>query len=286
VSSGKLLQTLKGHTYDVNHVAFSPDGQTLATASDDETARLWQVSSGKLLQTLEGHTSWVNHAAFSPNGQALATASDDQTARLWQVSSGKLLQTLGHTGDVNHAVFSPDGQMLATASNDSTARLWPVFYTHQALIDYANQIVPHCLTPKQREQFFLPEDEDESKALVKEGENLAGEGQIEAALVKFKEAKALAPCLKLDPINKAATALFDTGKELAKQGKIQAAVAEFFQAHEVDSRVLLEEPEKYAQKLAQAAKRDREAAERYEEMYRRRDGSYRGYKEVLLKWFY
>ncbi|MDM8559021.1 RT0821/Lpp0805 family surface protein [Candidatus Parabeggiatoa sp. HSG14] len=118
---------LRGHKDFVRSVAFSPDGQTLATSSQDKTARLWQVSSGKLLHTLR-HTSSVWSAAFSPNGQTLATTSyHDNTARLWQVSSGKLLHTLeGHKDSVRSVAFSPDSQMLATSSEDKTARLWQV----------------------------------------------------------------------------------------------------------------------------------------------------------------
>ena len=115
--------TLQGHTEKVNHSAFSPDGQTLVTASQDNTARLWS-REGKPLATLHGHTEEVHHAAFSPDGQTLVTASQDKTARLW-TREGKPLATLqGHTEGVHHAAFSPDGQTLVTASWDKTARLW------------------------------------------------------------------------------------------------------------------------------------------------------------------
>jgi len=108
-------------------VAFSPDGQLLATAGSGKTARLWQVPSGELVRTLPGHTGVVYAVAFSPDGQLLATAGGDRTARLWQVPSGELLRTLpGHTGWVSTVAFSPDGQLLATAGTDRTALLWKV----------------------------------------------------------------------------------------------------------------------------------------------------------------
>ena len=106
-------------------LAFSPDGQKLATASDDRSARLWDVETGKQLQGLE-HDGWVNAVAFSPDGQMLATASDDRSARLWDVETGNQLQRLEHDGSVNAVAFSPDGQKLATASDDGLARLWDV----------------------------------------------------------------------------------------------------------------------------------------------------------------
>ncbi|WP_407885597.1 WD40 repeat domain-containing protein, partial [Scytonema sp. NUACC26] len=69
----------------VSSVVFSPDGERLATASDDKTARVWDAKTGKPLQTLTGHESSVSSVVFSPDGERLATASDDKTARVWQV---------------------------------------------------------------------------------------------------------------------------------------------------------------------------------------------------------
>ena len=69
-------------------VAFSPDGRLLATASGDETARLWDPATGQPLRTLTGHTGAVTGVAFSPDGRLLATASDDETARLWDPATG------------------------------------------------------------------------------------------------------------------------------------------------------------------------------------------------------
>ncbi|MEW2558572.1 WD40 repeat domain-containing protein, partial [Streptomyces griseorubiginosus] len=78
-----------GHTKGVSSVTFSPNGDILATASDDGTARLWNIATGHLLHTLIGHTKGVSSVTFSPNGDILATASDDGTARLWNVTAPK-----------------------------------------------------------------------------------------------------------------------------------------------------------------------------------------------------
>ncbi|MBC1242254.1 WD40 repeat domain-containing protein, partial [Nostoc sp. 2RC] len=77
------VNTLEGHSSRVNSVVFSPDGKTLASASNDNTIKLWDVSTSKAIKTLTGHSSWVNSVVFSPDGKTLASASDDNTIKLW-----------------------------------------------------------------------------------------------------------------------------------------------------------------------------------------------------------
>jgi WD40 repeat protein len=74
-----------GHEDTVTSVAFSPDGQRLATGSDDKTARVWDLATGTELLRLAGHEGDVTSVAFSPDGQRLATGSQDGTARAWDV---------------------------------------------------------------------------------------------------------------------------------------------------------------------------------------------------------
>jgi WD40 repeat protein/energy-coupling factor transporter ATP-binding protein EcfA2 len=133
ISSDPYAARLTSHTAAVFSVAFSPDGHTLATASDDHTAKLWDLSDPRhpsLLATLTGHTKTVFSVAFSPDGHTVATASDDHTAKLWDASDPRhpsLLATLtGHTGTVSAVAFSPDGHTVTTASVDQTAKLWDV----------------------------------------------------------------------------------------------------------------------------------------------------------------
>jgi WD40 repeat protein len=119
----------EGHIGRIYSAVFSPDGQRILTASEDETARVWDLS-GQQLAILRGHEDQVISAIFSPpDGRLILTGSNDETARLWS-DDGELLVTLkGHTADVRQLAFSPDGQLMLTAvdgggEHDVVVRLW------------------------------------------------------------------------------------------------------------------------------------------------------------------
>jgi hypothetical protein len=94
ILSSQVRVTLRGHSGSVDGVAFSPDGKRLATASGDETAKVWDAQRGKQLLTLRGHSGFVSGVAFSPDGKRLATTGRDGTAKVWDAESGKELLTL------------------------------------------------------------------------------------------------------------------------------------------------------------------------------------------------
>jgi WD40 repeat protein len=122
-----LVHALDGHTAAVESVAFSPDGRTLASGSQDGTIILWNVASGANVQTLDGRTSSVWSVAFSPDGRTLASGSQDNTVILWDPASGDMLHiSAGQpaSGGVTSAAFSPDGHTLASGSADHTVTLW------------------------------------------------------------------------------------------------------------------------------------------------------------------
>ena len=126
VFTGRLKTELIGHSGIVFSLAFSPDGQTLASGGYAGTVGLWDVATNGLISPLIGHTDSVYSVAFSPDGQTLASGDEDDTVRLWDVATGTLKNTLtGHTGAVLSVAFSPDGNTIANVSSDDTI-LWDV----------------------------------------------------------------------------------------------------------------------------------------------------------------
>jgi WD40 repeat protein len=133
-ANAPLSTTLPDSAKDVNVVALSPDGQTLATGGDDRFVRLWNVADPArpmLLNETISHAQVIQAAAFSPDGRTLATGGDDRTVRLWNVANPARPEVLGrpimgHTKTIRSVAFSPGGRTLASAGNDQTVRLWNV----------------------------------------------------------------------------------------------------------------------------------------------------------------
>jgi WD40 repeat protein len=141
--TGRLLRTImeykegpkkghrEGHSDWVFAVAFSPRGGTLASASRDNTVRLWNTKTGKGLFTLKQGgrmaKTEVFSVAYSNDGRTLASASKDNMIQIWDNFTGEKLGTLkGHGDWVFHVAYSPDGYTLASASRDNTVKLWEV----------------------------------------------------------------------------------------------------------------------------------------------------------------
>jgi WD40 repeat protein len=118
-----MIRKLSGHGKSVIKVSFSPDGSMIASASADNTVKVWRLD-GKVIATLQGHQKPVTSVAFSPDGKMIATASGDKTAKLWNLN-GNLLRTFtGHKRTVTGVSFRPDGQAIATSSADYTVKQW------------------------------------------------------------------------------------------------------------------------------------------------------------------
>ncbi|MDX2263603.1 MAG: TIR domain-containing protein [Hyphomicrobiales bacterium] len=121
----RLIRTLTGHGVAVNAAAFSPEGKTIVSGSEDNTLKLWDAQTGREIRTLRWHGNWVRAAAFSPDGKTIVSASDDKTLKLWDAQTGREIRRLSGHGDwVRAAAFSPDGKTIVSASDDKTLKLW------------------------------------------------------------------------------------------------------------------------------------------------------------------
>jgi WD40 repeat protein len=144
------LVVRSGHSADVKSVAFSPDGKTLASGSQDRTIKLWDVRSGTEIRTLTGHESFVYSVVFSPDGKAIASSSEDRTIKLWSVETGKELKTFtGHSLGVWSVAFSPDGRILASGGQDKRVKLWDVRTGTEItnLVTHSDQVMTVTFSP-------------------------------------------------------------------------------------------------------------------------------------------
>jgi WD40 repeat protein len=123
ISPISIRYVLHPNTGPVRRVAFSPDGQILATGGDNSTVALWQASDGSMLRTINagGHMSSL---AFSPDGKILAVANIS-SVQFWRPSGQKLSLSLNPPGQrILQVLYSPDGSIIATLSDADWIRLW------------------------------------------------------------------------------------------------------------------------------------------------------------------
>lgn len=123
--SSKPLARMTGHQKLVNHVAFSPDGSHIVSASFDNSIKLWDGRDGKFLATFRGHVASVYQVAWSADCRLLVSCSKDTTLKVWDVRTRKLAIDLpGHQDEVYTVDWSNDGHRVCSGGKDKMVRLW------------------------------------------------------------------------------------------------------------------------------------------------------------------
>ena len=128
VSTGEHLRSIVPQKI-TNAIAFSPDGQTLASSHAREI-NLWDIGTGDITETFTGHADDIFPIVFSPDGKVLISGGDDDTIRAWDMETGELrFPPIPHSGHVTASTsfalaYSPDGSIFASGSSDAGVYLW------------------------------------------------------------------------------------------------------------------------------------------------------------------
>jgi WD40 repeat protein len=124
-ATDKLIWNLTGHNSQVWEVCFDSSGNLLASASSDNTVRIWDVITGQEINNFTDNTHSVYSVAFHPGGNIIAAGLSDGNILLWNITNRQLIGNLtGHTSAIWCVSFSPNGELLASGSNDNTIKLW------------------------------------------------------------------------------------------------------------------------------------------------------------------
>jgi serine/threonine protein kinase len=139
--TGGHVLTYRGHSDFVHSVAWSPNGERIASGSEDKSVQVWDAATGNHVLTYRGHSNPVYDVAWSPDGKYIASAGGDKTVQVWDAIMGNHILTYqGHSSNyVVTVAWSPDGKRVASGAYDSTAQVWDAT-TGNPILTYSNNL--------------------------------------------------------------------------------------------------------------------------------------------------
>jgi hypothetical protein len=145
---GNVLRQFAGHKDEIQGLAFSLDGKTIASASSDQTMKTWSAANGNLLHT-HLHKDWARGVFFMPDKKTIITASDDFFIRIWDLANGNVVkQMTGHRNFINGFAITKDATRAVTGSDDKTVRVWDLVNGKEiAQFSHNSEVWPVAISP-------------------------------------------------------------------------------------------------------------------------------------------
>ncbi|MBX0331277.1 AAA-like domain-containing protein [Oscillochloris sp. ZM17-4] len=151
--TGSITRKFVGHEADIDAIAFNNDGTLIATASEDETVRLWNVSTGAEEKRLD-LSSVVTAIAFSANDELMLTGGSDGMIRIWEISTWREIRRFtGHNDSIRVAMFTGDSRYVISIARDDTLWFWRLENIDELLQWIADHRFVPILTCEQRARF-------------------------------------------------------------------------------------------------------------------------------------